>query len=156
MLPQRGEVLEFPKVRVLWAGTHGWNGAWTVDTHGRYHGTAEDGTRDVPRILPLPPLPTSGGKKTVGAAGFIEHRVEVVLYAPFTGPQTMPEISAEAIRAFTVIVATTAAPITPGQRGVPARLHYGRKCAMDLVLRDLPPGDDADPLKGAKELSWQP
>ena len=27
---------------------------------------------------------------------------------------------------------------------------------MDLVLRDLPPGDDADPLKGAREWSWQP
>ena len=141
--------MEFPKGRVLWAGTHGWNGAWAVDTQGRYQGTAEDGTRDVPRILPSSPTPTSGGEETAGASGFNEYRVEAVLYAPFTGPQTMPEISAEAIRAFTVIVANTAAPITPGQRGVPARLHYGRKYAMDLVLRDLPPGDDADPLKGA-------
>ena len=61
--------------------------------------------------------PTSGGEETAGASGFNEYRVEAVLYAPFTGPQTMPEISAEAIRAFTVIVANTAAPIQTQEQG---------------------------------------
>jgi hypothetical protein len=77
---ERRLVLELPKGRTLWAGTHGWNGAWILDTEGMYQGTAEEGARDTPR------------SPEGVAAGYSKYHLEAVLYAPQTGPQCMPTI----------------------------------------------------------------
>ena len=62
------------------------------------------------------------------ALDFNENRLEAALYSPKQeGERKLRQVSNEVVRELLVVVANTAAPMPPWERGIPAIPHRGRQ-----------------------------
>jgi hypothetical protein len=140
----RTTVAIFHTGTTLWADSFGWEGAWVIDAKGIPQGSEEDGSFEVRRTVDGVPV---GGNK---------NPLEIIIYAPNTGPKTCPNIPKNAARKLTLIAANVSLPRLDGKLLPPIKLRLGTREWTQISLSNLPLGKDLDGYAAVRVMGWQP